>query len=873
MPQPKPQLIPFPASGLHEDAGFDNQPPLTTNLIENVRAHDSIKGRIRGGRRPALSKFHSIAINGTNSIQHILKVTRPVVYPDILGPYLVAFDSIASNRFSGALASDGSSTFSYNTGDGAYGIARDANGDYYICGLRTNTWAGNDGSSKTVWKVSAAGTVLWTFDTGTTAGDDLAYDLAYDATNDRLYVVGIRTSDWAGAGGNASLWRLNPATGAVVWAVDLGNTMRAVKVDSNGNIFVCGTRNNSWAGATQQANVWKINSSGTILAVYLTTVGGFRTVRTMDIDPLDRIWIVQDSPTTDWEGNDGSSKDIFLLDNALTTPVSSFLSSASPTVSVIRSMANGAFVIHDTGSTPVATRKYNASGVVQWSFTPSTNIAQIAVTVDDNVLILTEQNTDWTGSTGTASLFLLDGSTGAVILDAIAATPSDAPERESDIFAVGVGVDPLSTREASLISVSGGTIKKLLAGVLTTPTNGASALTNKDYRINAVQLSQTIFYVDGTNSKFYDLVTNIVSDWASNMNAGSLPTLTRLIARYRGRVVLSGKQSDPANWFMSKAGDGKDFDFTPAVTTAIQAVAGNASEVGLVGDVVTALMPFNDDAMLIGGDQSIWQMSGDPAAGGSIDLVTDKIGVAWNSWTQGPFGEIYFLGNDGVYRIERGQLPVKITANKLDERFRQIDLASVRCLMAWDIIRHGLVITLAVPGTSLQTSYFWNSRVDGWSVDTYPVAFGPSYLYAYDSERASDTEFLLGCKDSFIRQVDDTAINDDGTSISSKVRYQPIALTDGRGDGILQGVAITLAVGSGAVTLKVYTGQTAEECMTSTAVRFARTLKTGRNPIGNQNIRGKYVQIELESTVNARWAVESVFLTIRPSGGGREKRA
>jgi len=150
---------------------------------------------------------------------------------------------------------------------------------------------------------------------------------------------------------------------------------------------------------------------------------------------------------------------------------------------------------------------------------------------------------------------------------------------------------------------------------------------------------------------------------------------------------------------------------------------------------------------------------------------------------------------------------------------------------------------------------------------------GPSYPYSYDSERADDTEFLLGCKDGFVRKVDETALNDDGTAIATQVRYQPITLTDGRSTGILQSVDVTLAVGSGAVILKVFTGQTAEECMLNTTPRIARTLSAGRNAIATHNIRGKYVQLELSSSANTQWAVENVQVNARPSGSGRHSRA
>ena len=123
---------------------------------------------------------------------------------------------------------------------------------------------------------------------------------------------------------------------------------------------------------------------------------------------------------------------------------------------------------------------------------------------------------------------------------------------------------------------------------------------------------------------------------------------------------------------------------------------------------------------------------------------------------------------------------------------------------------------------------------------------------------------LLGCKDGYIREVLDTATNDDGTTISSNIRFQPIALTDGDTEGVLTAVHAILAESSADVTLKVYVGQTAEQCMTETTPRVARTLTAGRNAITRQPVRGRYAQVELVGT--GRWALENLYVTLRPGG-------
>ena len=69
---------------------------------------------------------------------------------------------------------------------------------------------------------------------------------------------------------------------------------------------------------------------------------------------------------------------------------------------------------------------------------------------------------------------------------------------------------------------------------------------------------------------------------------------------------------------MSRSGDATDWDYS--AEDPLAAVALNASSsAGRIGDAVHALIPWRDDVMLIGTEHGLFAMSGDPAAGGSID--------------------------------------------------------------------------------------------------------------------------------------------------------------------------------------------------------------------------------------------------------------
>lgn len=426
-----------------------------------------------------------------------------------------------------------------------------------------------------------------------------------------------------------------------------------------------------------------------------------------------------------------------------------------------------------------------------------------------------------------------------------------------------------STADATLLVVAGGTVKKVVDDQLEPVINGDDVLTDQLFQVGMQSAFGKTYMVDGVRSLQYNQATNTVSTWAAT--AGTLPGNARLISLYRGRIVLAGDPGDPHNWFMSKSGDPDDWNYSPSTPSVLQAVAGNNSEAGLVGEPITALIPFSDDAMIIGAQNSIWQMTGDPAAGGAIDEVSDVTGIAFGeAWTKDPNGTLYFMGNDGIYRFQFGAKPENLTVGVLDRVFKQIDLDFNRVYLQWDHIRDGLIV-MVVPTDSTQTNaaYFWEARTSAWWPDQYPASMGPSYLFAYNGPRVEDQALLFGCRDGYIRKIDDDAADDDGTAITSRVRFTPLISDDPNREIKLSEITPVLAANSGAVDLKVYAGQTAEQAATATTPRLTKSITAGRNGSLRQRVRGAVLSVELSQTGAARWALEKLSGLVAPVGKPR----
>lgn len=436
----------------------------------------------------------------------------------------------------------------------------------------------------------------------------------------------------------------------------------------------------------------------------------------------------------------------------------------------------------------------------------------------------------------------------------------------------GDDVAGASTADAKLVVVAGGSVYTVSsANGVNTTTNGTNALTDQLYQVMMQSAYGKTFMVDGTRSKYYNRATDTVSLWVAT--TGTLPANCRLITLYRGRIVMSGSPADPHNWFMSKLGDPFDWDYTPATPTAIDAVAGNNSEAGLVGDIITALIPFSDDALLFGSQSSLWQMTGDPAAGGAIDLVSDVTGVAFGkAWAKDPNNTLYFMGNDGIYRFRFGEPLVNMTENRIDASFQGIDLDFNRVFLEWDYKEHGLrVVIFPTNSTTARTVLFWDSRTDSWWSDSYAVSIGPSCMLAYYGPGESDQVMLFGGPDGYIRQVDPTAGSDDSQSINSMVRFAPLVAEDPSMELILTELYPVMAGGGVPLNLKIYTGQTAEEASTIATPRVTRTiLEDGRTASIRQRVRGAAVSLEL-STNGGLWALESLGAVVRPGGKIRRR--
>jgi hypothetical protein len=425
-------------------------------------------------------------------------------------------------------------------------------------------------------------------------------------------------------------------------------------------------------------------------------------------------------------------------------------------------------------------------------------------------------------------------------------------------------------RQTNLIAVGGTSVYVGTKESLPLATGGSGVVTGKATPQFAYSAGKG-YMVDGTNTLQVDIAAASVSTLTAT--AGSIPTGCTLAALYRDRLVLAAPYANPHLFYASRAGTASDFDYSQ--TDPAAAFAGNASTAGHIGDPLTALMPAGDDMLYLGGDHTLHVIRGDPADGGSIDLVSDAIGVLGpNAWCKAPDGTIYFLGPGGIYKLAGNTPPELVTGGNWNEYFRQLDRGGAYFSMVWDRDKHGLY--LFVTPLSGQGTHLWYDARNGglWPIQ-YPGLWGPYSALVYDGDAPGDRVTLLGGQAGYLFRMYDTDGGDNGNAINSYVYIGPFTDNDLSEqtaewfDVILGEPASFHTTGDWQVNVTVQSGQTPQEAYAAPKLSMTRNYlnKAGRQTRWRQRIRGNSFVVKLwNDQANQTWAFERIVGMFLPSG-------
>ncbi len=432
----------------------------------------------------------------------------------------------------------------------------------------------------------------------------------------------------------------------------------------------------------------------------------------------------------------------------------------------------------------------------------------------------------------------------------------------------------------TLVGVSGGYVFVTQSGAdqwySTTNNTTFDPPLNASGIVYSAQNKQLLWFADGSNWCVYHPITNTVGVWGPS--AGALPVdasgnTPRLIASWRGRIVLSGLLFDPQSIFMSAVGDPTNFDYGPLSPAATDAVALTVGQQGFVGDVVTNLIAYDNDTLVIGGDHTINVLSGDPLAGGRLDQISDVIGMTWGTgWCKDPYGTLFFCSNQmGVYSFHPNQgLPQRIS-QAIDDLIHDVDTGTNTITMIWDDQYQGFHLFITpTDEAAAATHYFYEARTNAWWQDVFgSIDFNPLCCCTFDGNLPTDRVALIGSWDGFVRYFDPDVADDDGETFTSDVLIGPIN-SKNLDELIAKDAQAVLGETSGDVTYKIHTGATAEAAILASASDTG-TWAAGRNLSNHVRYSGHALFVRVTST--NRWAMEAIRLRVASEGKVRQRGA
>ncbi len=522
------------------------------------------------------------------------------------------------------------------------------------------------------------------------------------------------------------------------------------------------------------------------------------------------------------------------------------------TVSVIRDEAVGSTALFDLdldGGVPDDSRDAYGVGVAPFSPDYGSDIAESNRRSQFIYVATSDVRADGTGGQPTVWKYRT-----------VSVSPNMDPPRGMSHYAVGY--------DGELKQFTAGGANSDVTNGDETPDFAASASF-----IDHTALFNKLYVVDGVGVKVIDPVAETVSHLKAE-DGGKLPDNPRLVAAWRGRLVLARMADDPHAWVMSEKDNPKGWNTAPIDDTSISATAGSLSLAGRPQDVINCLIPYSDDILIVGCDHSIWTLTGDPLLGGQIDLLTDVTGIAFGrSWAKDPRGNIFFFGSrGGVFAMPpTGAAPVKITESSINRRMADVDLGTYRMELVWNERQEGLHV-YQIPyaeGGALVRHWFWDRKRSAWWEDEFgSTGVQVTASAVLDGDTADDRVVLVGGEDGVIRQYESSAKDDDGEPIESRVLLGPIVPKSGEGKNIrFSHLATTLASDQDGAIVRQYVSNTAD----LTGEHFLQdSVPSGRAMYQTAKAKGGYYWVELvNSSPNERFAFEAMSVRAYPAGRRR----
>lgn len=422
-----------------------------------------------------------------------------------------------------------------------------------------------------------------------------------------------------------------------------------------------------------------------------------------------------------------------------------------------------------------------------------------------------------------------------------------------------------------MVSVGGDVHYETAEGVLAPVTAAGGLDVSSTKLLHAAAHDQVLYIADYGDTLAEDREPKLVqyntdtNTWELKVweaTIGTLPQDCPIIAMWGDRIYLAGKIGFPHLFFASKRGDPFNWDYSEFVLAqdSRESYAGSATNAGLLGQPITALIPYSADYLIVGGTNSLWVMRGDLASGGGWDNISRTIGIlSQAAWCPLPGGGIAYLSADGLYVIlaTPGAEPESLSRERLPKKLIDIDPANIEVLLAYDVQARGIHIYLSSRGGPVQEHWWFDWETKGFWPLVLPRDQEPLAILSRQSTDASyPNGVFLGCRDGVLRKHSKQSTFDDSVPFDSHVLYGPIPISgNDHEDGLLLELVATLALNSGNVEWSAHVGESPEAAAKAPAFDSG-VWHEGLNHTNHPHAGGNAFYLRLQST--HAWAVESI---------------
>lgn len=440
---------------------------------------------------------------------------------------------------------------------------------------------------------------------------------------------------------------------------------------------------------------------------------------------------------------------------------------------------------------------------------------------------------------------------------------------------VDAALNPNATRIRAISVVTGGDIKRVSGAATYAITGGSGALSASARYIQSTDLFSERFFTDGFSYRVYNPALGTVVPFKAR-STGEVPPRCQLIASWRGAIMLARSENDPQNWHLSRRTNPYDWNIGLSPTTPDQAVSGNDTRIGRCPDIINCIIPWNDDLVILGGDKSVWRITGDPMMpNSSMDDLNVGFGLAFGQpYCRDGDGRLWVISNHGSLYVATPAGGFKRVSEKnIERRLQQIDLQTHYVRLEWDFRQEGIYIVVCpFGGTAGDVEYFlYDMKNKGFFPDNRRAAGHHAHSLAIlNADRPDDRLMLFGCEDGHVRTWSELAAEDDGEPIVSSVDIGPIHVKDR--DIELMSLRVQATFDSN------YSGAIVSGHASSTALDIGDpVVEEYVEPGFPDNLpfraRGKFYTVRVRNAAIGRhWSLEGIEIEFAAAGPHRVRR-